>query len=105
MSKRKRLEYLIITTCVLFSGFVIYGLLGSIPPLVNDSKTLSFLAFGALGGFGFSVVISAIILASKFFQQRGLVFKTVAAVLWPITLACCFYVGDLCISHMEYTML
>ena len=105
MSKRKRLEYLIITTCVLFSGFVIYGLLGSIPPLVNDSKTLSFLAFGALGGFGFSVVISTVILASKFFQQRGLVFKTVAVVLWPITLACCFYVGDLCISHMEYTML
>ena len=29
----------------------------------------------------------------RFFQKRGLTFKIVAAVLWPITFACCFYVG------------
>ena len=92
MNKRKRLEYLLVTTCVLLSGFFIYGLVGSIQPL-NDNKTLSFFAFGALGGFGFSITVSTIILASKFFQKRGLIFKIVAAILWPITFACCFYVG------------
>ncbi len=43
MSKRKRLEYLIITSCVLLSGFVIYGFVGSIQPLINDSKAASLL--------------------------------------------------------------
>ena len=93
MIKRKRLEYLLVTTCVLLSGFFIYGLVGSIQALINNNKTLSFFAFGALGGFGFSIIVSTIILASKFFQKRGLVFKIVAAILWPITFACCFYVG------------
>ena len=93
MSKRKRLEYLIITSCVLLSGFVIYGFVGSIQPLINDSKVASFFVFGALAGFGFSLILSAIILSSRFFQKRGLTFKIVAAVLWPITFACCFYVG------------
>ena len=52
MSKRKRLEYLIITSCVLLSGFVIYGFVGSIQPLINDSKVASFFAFGVgkMGG-------------------------------------------------------
>ena len=93
MSKRKRLEYLIITSCVLLSGFVIYGFVGSIQPLINDSKVASFFVFGALGGFGFSLILSTIILSSRFFQKRGLTFKIVAAVLWPITFACCLYVG------------
>lgn len=93
MSKRKRLEYLIITSCVFLSGFVIYGLIGSIHTLINNNKISSFLVFGALGGFGFSLIISTIILSSRFFQKRGLVFKIVSAILWPITFACCFYVG------------
>ena len=74
MSKRKRLEYLIVTVCVLLSGFIIYGLVGSVQPLVNDNKTLSFFAFGALGGFGFSVIISTIILVSKFFSKERVGF-------------------------------
>ena len=95
MSKRKRLEYFIITACVLLSGFIIYGLVGSIQPVINDSKIISFFAFGALGGSGFSMILSSIILCARFFQKRGLAFKIVAAVLWPITFACCFYVGFL----------
>lgn len=93
MSKRKRLEYLIITACVFLSGFVIYGLVGSIHPLINDSKVASFFFFGALGGFGFSMILSTIILSARFFTKKGLTFKIVAAVLWPITFGCCFYVG------------
>ena len=93
MSKRKRLECLVVTASVFLSSFIIYGLVGSVQPLANNNKTLSFFVLGALGGFGISAVVFAIILASNFFQKRGLVFKIVAAILWPITLACCFYVG------------
>ncbi len=93
MNKRKRLEYLIITACVFLSGFIIYGLVGSMHPLISDNKALSFLAYGALGGFGFSILLSSVILSSRFFARRGLVFKVVSAILWPITVACCFYVG------------
>ena len=93
MSKRKRLEYLIITACVLLSGFIIYGLVGSIQPQINDSKIISFFVFSALGGFGFSMMLSSIILCSRFFQKRGLTFKIVSSILWPITIACCLFVG------------
>ena len=60
MSKRKRLEYLIITSCVLLSGFIIYGFVGSVQPLINGSKVTSFFAFGALGGFGLQKVLLTI---------------------------------------------
>ena len=93
MSKRKRLEYLLVTSCVFLSGFIIYGCVGTIGPLLNDSKFLSFLVVGAGAGLGFSVLTASILLASKFFSKKGLVFKIVAAILWPITFACCFYVG------------
>lgn len=93
MNKRKRIEYLITTTCVLLLGFIIYGLVGSIQPLINDNKIISFLVFGCLGGFGFSAILSTIVLSSNFFSKRSLTFKIVSAILWPITFVCCIYVG------------
>lgn len=93
MNKRKRLEYLIITASVFLSGFIIYGFVGSMQPLINDNKAISFLACGVFGGFGFSIILSTIILSSRFFTKRGLAFKVISAILWPITFACCFYAG------------
>ncbi len=93
MTRKSRIEYLITTLCVLFTGFIIYGLVGSIEPLINDNKLLSFLAFGCLGGFGFSMIVSTIILSVNFFSKRKTSFKIVAACLWPITFACAVYVG------------
>jgi hypothetical protein len=46
-----------------------------------------------LGGFGFSSIVSTIILSVGFFKKRGLIFKIVASVLWPITFAACVYAG------------
>ena len=100
MTKKNRIEYLICTLSVVVTGFLIYGLLGSIKPLINDSKLHSFLFFGCLGGFGFSAIISTIILSVGFFKKRGLIFKIVASVLWPITYAACVYVGIL--SYIPY---
>ena len=93
MTKKNRIEYLFCTLSVVVTGFFVYGLVGSIEPLINESKFQSFLLFGCLGGFGFSALVSTIILAVGFFKKRGFVFKIVASVLWPITFAVCVYVG------------
>ena len=100
MTKKNRIEYLVCTLSVLVTGFVLYGFVGSIEPLINESKLQSFFLFGCLGGFGFSAVVSAIILSIGFFRKRGLVFKIVASVLWPITFAACVYAGIL--SYIPY---
>lgn len=93
MTKKNRIEYLVCTLTVIVTGFLIYGLLASQQPLVNDSKVQSFLLFGCLGGFGFSAIVSTIILSVGFFKKRGLVFKIIASVLWPITFSVCVYAG------------
>ena len=100
MTKKNRIEYLFCTLSVVVTGFFVYGLVGSIEPLINESKFQSFLLFGCLGGFGFSALVSTIILAVGFFKKRGFVFKIVASVLWPITFAVCVYVGIL--SYIPY---
>ena len=93
MTKKNRIEYLICTLSVVVTGFIIYGFVGSIKPFINESKLQSFLFFGFLGGFGFSSIVSTIILSVGFFKKRGLAFKIVASVLWPITFAACVYVS------------
>ncbi len=93
MDRKKRIEYLITTMSVLISAFVMYGFVGSIEPLIDNSKAKSFFLFGLLGGFGFSMIVSTIILATRFFSKKKLGFKFVAAILWPITFACVFYAG------------
>jgi hypothetical protein len=100
MAKKKRIEYLICTLSVAISGFLIYGSIGAMSRFINGSAIQSFFAFGCLGGFGFSAVVSTIILSADFFKKRGLAFKVVAAVLWPITFAACVYAGML--SYIPY---
>lgn len=100
MTKQNRIEYSVCTLSIVVTGFLIYGLLGCIEPLINESKLQSFLFSGCLGGFGFSAVVSTIILSVGFFKKRGLKFKVVASVLWPITFATCVYVGIL--SYIPY---
>ena len=58
MTKKYRIEYLVCTLSIAITGFIIYGLVGSIEPLINGSKLKSFLLFGCLGGFGFSAIAS-----------------------------------------------
>ncbi len=100
MTKKYRIEYLVCTLSIAITGFIIYGLVGSIEPLINGSKLKSFLLFGFLGSFGFSAIVSTIILSVGFFKKRGLRFKVVASALWPITFAACVYAGML--SYIPY---
>ena len=100
MTKKNRIEYLVCTLIVVITGFIMYGLIASQQPLINESKLQSFLLFGCLGGFGFSAIVSTIILSVGFFRKRGLVFKIIASVLWPLTFGICVYVGIL--SYIPY---
>ena len=93
MTKKNRIEYLVCTLIIVITGFIMYGLIASQQPLINESKLQSFLIFGCLGGFGFSAIVSTIILSVGFFRKRGLVFKIIASVLWPLTFGICVYVG------------
>lgn len=105
MTIKNRIEYLVCTLSVVVTGFVIYGLLASQQPLVNDSKLQSFLLFGCLGGFGFSAIVSTIILSVCFFKKRRLVFKIIASVLWPITFGACVYAGIFPTFLIKYIIL
>ena len=100
MTKKNRIEYLVCTLSVMVTSFIIYGLVGSIEPLINESRLQSFLLFGCLGGFAFSAILSTVILAVRFFKKRGLKFKIVASLLWPITFAVSVYAGML--SYIPY---
>ena len=93
MSRKSRIEFLIATLCILISGFVLYGLIGSMVGSLPYSKAEQFLLFGSIGEFGFSIVFSSIVLAVNFFSKRKTLFKIIASVLWPLTFACIIYVG------------
>ena len=93
MDRKKRIEYLITTMCVLVTSFIIFGLVGTMEPLKNHSRKELFLFLGLYGGFGFSMITSTVVLSARFFAKRKLGFKIVAALLWPITFACAFYAG------------
>lgn len=95
MSKKERIEYLVCTLCVVVTGFIIYGFLASSQPDINESKLQSFLFFGCMGGFGFSAVVSTIILSVRFFKKRETGFKVIASILWPLTFGVCAWVGIL----------
>lgn len=93
MERKKRVEYLISTLCVAITGFIIYGLVGSVFLTETHNLWQTFVFWGLLGGLGFSAILSTILLAVRFFARRSTVFKTVAALLWPITLFCVLYAG------------
>lgn len=93
MERKKRVEYLISTLCVAITSFIIYGLLGAALPIRDWTKLQKFVYWGLLGGVGFSMMLSSILLAVRFFKKKSTVFKTVAALLWPITFFCVVYVG------------
>jgi hypothetical protein len=95
MTNKQRIEYLVTTLLVFFSAFFIYALVGSIDPLINNSKMQSLFFFGFLGGIGFSAIVSSIIFAVRFFSKKSLKFKIVASLLWPITFGCIVYIGFL----------
>jgi hypothetical protein len=106
MTKKQRIECLVAPLCVFCSAFLIYALLGSAQPLINNSKIQSFFIFGLLGGFGFSGIFHSILFAVKFFSKKTFTLKIIASLLWPITFACAVYVGFFgCIPYQIYNII
>lgn len=95
MTKKQRIEYLAVTLCVFISAFLIYAFLGNMQSFGNEDKIQSFLLYGLLGGYGFSSILSGIILFVRFISKKSLIFKIMASVFWPISLAGLFYIGVL----------
>ncbi|HZK21976.1 MAG TPA: hypothetical protein VFC76_06850 [Oscillospiraceae bacterium] len=93
MTKKKRIEYSVITLSVFASAFIIYAFLGSRGLFINNDKMKSIFFFGFLGGIGFSAIVSSIIFAVRFFAKKSTKFKVIASLLWPITFGCVVYIG------------
>lgn len=108
LSRKQRVEYLLVTIAAFCSGALLYGgllyaatefayelqLYLEIPDMESFYLTSSDLLHYALsGGFVFSGVVSSAILAARFFARRGLVFKLIAAFLAPLTLLILEIVG------------
>lgn len=95
MDRKRRIEFLAVTLSVFLSGFVLYGLIPilSNEPLIGNSKLLSVLVLGFLGGYAFSSLVAGIIFFARFIQNQVLAVKIVAAVFWPLVFAFVSYAG------------
>lgn len=90
MSREKRITYLATTMSVFITSGLLYGGLGSMIPDTQGIDVPGVL-WALLGGYCFSSVFSGVFLSVNYFSKKSLRFKIVAALLWPITVACCMY--------------
>ena len=95
LTVKSREEYFFATTGVFISAFIIYGILGTFmqEELFNNNNFLQLLLFGSIGGYGFSSILSGIILFARYIVKKSTLFKTVCGILFPITFAVVVYVG------------
>ncbi len=105
MSKRKRIEYLLVTLAVFVSAAVLFGYAASLS--IEDAEMalmveqgdlkpfLSWWQYAFFAGFTFSSFASALMLSVRFFAKRKLWFKLLTAFFWFITLWACLAVGGL----------
>ena len=86
MSKRKRIEYLLVTLAAFVSGGLLYAFVSQMSmQMVQDSGlVIGWPAWqtGLMGGYFISSIVSAVILAARFLAKRALWFKVLAAFLW-----------------------
>ena len=86
MSKRKRIEYLLVTLAAFVSGAFLYAFVGqiSMQAVQESGLEIGWPAWqtGLMGGFFVSSLVSAVMLAARFFAKRRLWFKVLAAFLW-----------------------
>lgn len=90
MSREKRIAYLATTMSVFITSGLLYGGLGSMIPDTQGIDVPGILWF-FMGGYVLSSLLSGILLGINYFSKKSLRFKIVAALLWPITIACCMY--------------
>ena len=93
-----RKEYLFTTMALFISSFIVYGCLGTLmkEEFFNNNNLLQFLFFGGVAGYGFSSILSGIILFARYISKKSLLFKIVCCCLFPLTFAIIVYVGIFC---------
>jgi hypothetical protein len=90
-----RVEYFACTVTLFVVAFILYGCIGSMgnDMILGSDKLWRFFGFGMLGGYGFSSILSGIILFSRFITKKDLRFKILSCALFPITFGVICYVG------------
>lgn len=90
-----REEYLFTTMALFISSLLIYGCLGTFlqEELFKNNNFLQFLLFGGIAGYGFSSILSGIILFSRYISKKSILFKIICCCLFPLTFAIVVYVG------------
>lgn len=93
MDRKKRIKYLIITMSVFLGCLIVFGSVAITGPVEEHRKWDAFWYIGLYAGFGYSMLVSTVILTLRFFAKKKLAFKIVAAILCPITIACAVCIG------------
>lgn len=105
MSKRQRIEYLLVTLAVFVSAATLFGYAALLSSPIEDAEMalmveqgelkpfLSWWQYAFFAGFTFSSFASALMLSVRFFAKRRLWFKILAAFFWLFTMWLCLAVG------------
>lgn len=94
ITKYKRKEYFYTTLALFVVSFLIYGCLSIfLEATLFYNVWTRFLFFGCVAGYGFSSLLSGIILFSRYIALKSLTFKTICCCFFPITAAIIVYTG------------
>ncbi len=105
-TRKQRIDLLAIFLGVLLSSFVFGCLLGTVEPYVGDGTAATALKTGLYMMLGATMVINGTVLLAQYLSRRSTAFRTVAAVLWPLTLLAGGLVGAVCaIPYQIYNII
>lgn len=94
ITKQQRKEYLLTIFALFVTSFIVYGCLSIfLEDTIFDSVWKDLLIFGSIAGYGFSSILSGILLFTRFISKRGLIFKVICCCLFPFTIAVIVYIG------------
>ena len=85
-TKKQRIDLMAIFFGVMLSSFVVGCLVGNIEPYIGDGTAATALRTGLYVMIGATMVINGTVLLAQYLSRRTTVFRTVAAVLWPLTM-------------------
>lgn len=100
MNRKQRIEYAAISLGAFVPGFMIYGMLGAMHPMIESNGLWHFFLFGLGGGVLFGGIYSGIHAGVRFFTGKRLLLKVVAAIFAPLTALAILYVGV--VMHIPY---
>lgn len=93
-SRKQRIEYLVTTAITFVSLFLLFFFAGTVESNLQIEDPQLLQLYGALTvAYGFSSILSGIMLAARFFAKRKLGFKIIASALSLVTAGVVMIVG------------